>query len=72
MTNPVTIFNIAFSTIFSTTPVKNRQLIGELMVKDREKPILTHLKLGKWRLTDVEATTPAGTEGDIGPKRLHS
>ena len=36
MTNPVTIFNIAFSTIFRTTPVKNRQLIGELMVKDRK------------------------------------
>ena len=42
------------------------------MVKDREKPILTHLKLGKWRLTDVEAITLAGTGDDIGPKRLHS
>ena len=67
-----TVFNIVFSTIFNSTPVKKRQLIGELMVKDRKKPILTHLKLGKWRLTDVEATTPAGTEDDIGPKRLHS
>ena len=42
------------------------------MVKDREKPILTHLKLGKWRLTDVEANTPAGTGGEVVPKRLHS
>ena len=42
------------------------------MAKDREKPILTHLKLGKWRLTDVEANTLAGTGDDIGPKRLHS
>ena len=42
------------------------------MVKDREKLILTHLKLGKWRLTDVEANTPAGTEDGIVPKRLHS
>ena len=30
------------------------------MVKDREKPILTHLKLGKWRLTDVEPTHRLG------------
>ena len=42
------------------------------MVKDRENLIITHLKLGKWRLTDVEAITPAGTGDDIGPKRLHS
>ena len=27
------------------------------MVKDRENLILTHLKLGKWRLTDVEPHT---------------
>ena len=31
-----TALNIVFSTIFNTTPVKNRQLIGELMAKDRK------------------------------------
>ena len=28
--------NIVFSTIFNTTPIKNRQLIGELMAKDKK------------------------------------
>ena len=70
MTNPVIAFNIAFSTIFRSTPVKNRQLIGRLMVKDKEKPILTYLKLGKWRLTDVEPTHWLGLM--VMSPRLHS
>ena len=41
------------------------------MVKDREKPILTYLKLGKWRLTDVEPTHRLGglvVDGKCPPK----
>ena len=66
MTNPV----ITFSTIFRSTPVKNRQLTGRLMIKDKEKPILTYLKLGKWRLTDVEPTHRLGLM--VMSPRLHS
>ena len=66
MTNPVK----AFSTIFRSTPVKNRQLTGRLMIKDKGKPILTYLKLGKWRLTDVEPTHRLGLM--VMSPRLHS
>ena len=64
MTNMNRILNIA--------PVANRQLIGGSMVIDSKNQYRAHLKLGKWRITDVEATTLAGTGDDICPKRLHS
>ena len=62
MTYPVTTFNIAFSTIFNTTPVKNRQLIGELMAKDRKTDI-NPPQTGKMETDRCRANTPAGTGG---------
>ena len=57
--------------IFNTIPVTNRQSIGGSMILDSKNQDRTHLKLGKWRLTDVKPT-PAGTGDGICPKRLHS
>ena len=61
MTNPV----ITFSTIFRSTPVKNRQLTGRLMTKDKGKTNINLPQTGKMETDRCRAHTPAGTDGDV-------
>ena len=51
--------------IFNTVPVANRQLIGGSMVIDMKNQYRTHLKLGKWRLTEVEPPHRLGLVVDV-------